>query len=82
MLQKPNQGEQYDPDVPLTAVGALFDRGDNFRSIVSFFPNGRLLVSRSHIANPQVLSFIEEVKLYGFETVSVEPVDIGVIATT
>lgn len=82
MLQKPTQSEQYDPDVPLTSVGGLFDRGDNFRSIVSFFPTGRLLVSRSHIANPQVLSFIEEVKLYGFDTVTVEPVDIGVIATT
>lgn len=70
-----------DPDVPLTAEGGIFDRGDNFRSIVAFYADGRLLVSKSHISNPQVISFIEEVKLDGFETIKLEAVDIGVIAT-
>ena len=69
-----------DPDTPLTIEGGMFDRGDNFRSIVAFFSDGRLVVSKSHVSNPQVISFIEEVKLHGFDNVVVEAVDIGVIA--
>lgn len=76
-----NRTLTQDPDVPLTAEGGLFDRGDNFRAIVAFYPDGRLMISKSHIANPQVISFIEEVKLHGFDNVVVEAVDIGVIST-
>lgn len=82
MLFQSPRNASVDPDIPLTAEGGLFDRGDNFRAIVSFYPDGRLLVSKSHIANPQVLSFIEEVRLHGFDNVQVEPVEIGVIAGT
>lgn len=80
MLLKPLRNEIIDPDVPLTAEGGIFDRGENFRSIVAFYADGRLLVSKSHLANPQVISFIEEVKLDGFEDSKLEAVDIGVIA--
>lgn len=82
MLLKPIRNGSVDPDVPLTAEGGPFDRGDNFRAIVALYADGRLLVSKSHLNNPQVLSFIEEVKLDGFETLQIEPVDIGVIATS
>lgn len=78
---KPLRTTTWDPDTPLTIEGGPFDRGDNFRALVAFYADGRLLVSKSHIANPQVISFIEEVRLAGFENVNVQPVDIGVIAT-
>jgi type II secretory ATPase GspE/PulE/Tfp pilus assembly ATPase PilB-like protein len=70
-----------DPDTPLTIEGGLFDRGDNFRSILAFFSDGRMVVSKSHVSNPQVISFLEEVKLHGYDNVYIEPVDIGVIAS-
>ncbi|MDB5478869.1 MAG: Secretion system protein, partial [Alphaproteobacteria bacterium] len=80
MLMRTSRNGPIDPDIPLTAEGGIFDRGDNFRSIVAFYSDGRLLASKSHIANPQVISFIEEVKLDGFDDVRVEAVDIGAIA--
>jgi general secretion pathway protein E len=81
MFLKPLRNAAADPDIPLTAEGGPFDRGDNFRAIVALYPDGRLLVSRSHINNPQIISFIEEIKLDGFDAVDLQPVDIGVIST-
>jgi general secretion pathway protein E len=81
MIFKPLRNDIIDPDVPLTAEGGIFDRGDNFRSIVAFYGDGRLMVSKSHVNNPQVISFIEEVKLDGYDALQIEAVDISVIAT-
>lgn len=75
-LRKPN----FDPDHPLTAEGGPFDRGDNFRAIVAFYADGRLMVSKSHVNNPQVISFMEEIRLGGYTNAVLQPVDIGVIA--
>jgi type II secretory ATPase GspE/PulE/Tfp pilus assembly ATPase PilB-like protein len=80
MLLKPLRNAPNDPDLPLTAEGGPFDRGDNFRAIVAFYADGRFLVSRSHVNNPQIISFIEEIKLDGFENIEVQPVDIGIIS--
>jgi hypothetical protein len=58
-MLKPLRGGIDDPDTPLTIEGGPFDRGDNFRSIVAFFSDGRLVVSKSHIYNPHNIYFIE-----------------------
>ncbi len=70
----------WDPDMPLTAEGGPMDRGEWFRAVVALYQDGRFLVSKSHLSNPQIISFIEEAKLDGFETLDIQPVDIGVIA--
>lgn len=81
MALRSSRNTNEDPDLPLTAEGGLFDRGENFRAILALFPDGRLMVSKSHLSNPQVISFIEEIKLDGFDELKIDPVDIGVIAT-
>lgn len=81
MLFQPLRNTASNPDIPLTAEGGMFDRGENFRAIVAFYADGRFLVSKSHVNNPQVLSFIEEIKLDGFDAIEIKPVDIGIIST-
>lgn len=80
MLLKSLRNTPWDPDIPLTASGGPFDRGENLRSIAALYQDGRLLVSKSHVSNPQIVSFIEELRFDGFDAIQVQPVDIGVIA--
>ena len=70
----------WDSDVPLTAEGGSMDRGEAFRAIAAFYQDGRFLVSKSHLSNPQVISFIEEIRLEGLENIDIQPVDISAIA--
>jgi type II secretory ATPase GspE/PulE/Tfp pilus assembly ATPase PilB-like protein len=71
----------WDPEVPLTAEGGPMDQGEAFRSIAALYQDGRLMVSKSHVNNPQIISFIEEIKLDGFEEIVLHPVDIGAISS-
>ncbi len=67
------------PDIPLTIEGGVLDRGHQIRSIAAYFSDGRLMVSKSHMNNPQILSFIEEIKIEGFPEPEIEAVDISSI---
>ncbi len=68
-------------DIPLTVEGGPMDRGQQIRSIAAYFIDGRLMVSKSHMNNPQILSFIEEIKMEGYEDPQIEAVDISSITT-
>lgn len=70
------QSRDWNPDVPLTAPGGPLDQGDDLRSIAAFYSDGRLLVSKSHVTSPAIISFIEELRLEGYDNVGVQPVDI------
>lgn len=80
MIFKSLRNVPWDPEVPLTAEGGPMDQGETFRSIAALYQDGRFLVSKSHVRNPQIISFIEEIKLDGFETIDIRPVDIGTVA--
>lgn len=69
----------WNPRNPLTAAGGPMDRGENFRQIAALFSDGRLLVSKSHAANPQVLSIAAEAKLLELPDPRIELVDINKI---
>ncbi len=62
---------------PLTAEGGPLDRGDSFRQIAALFPDGRLLVSKSHAGNPQVLSLAAEARLLDMPDPEIRLVDIN-----
>lgn len=66
----------WDPNIPVTAEGGPLDRGEQLRQISALFADGRLLVSKSHINNPLVLSLIAEARLSDYPELKVEPVDI------
>jgi hypothetical protein len=80
MIFKSLRNVPWDPEVPLTAEGGPMDQGETFRAIAALYQDGRFLVSKSHVRNPQIISFIEEIKLDGFETIDIRPVDIGTVA--
>lgn len=69
----------WNPRYPLTAAGGPMDRGENFRQIAALFVDGRLLVSKSHAGNPQVLSLAAEAKLLNLPDPHIELVDINKI---
>ncbi len=69
----------WNPRNPLTAANGPMDRGENFRQIAALFSDGRLLVSKSHAANPQVLSIAAEAKLLELPDPRIELVDINKI---
>lgn len=71
----------WSADVPLTIEGGPLDRGKQIRSIAAYFQDGRLLVSKSHMNNPQIMSFIQEIELEGYPEPQVEAVDISSITT-
>ena len=73
------QSRDWSPDIPLTAPDGPLDQGDDLRSIAAFFMDGRLLVSKSHVNSPAIISFTEELSLEGYENVVVQPVDITTI---
>ncbi len=76
-LFQPNQSDIWDPSLPITAEGGILDRGDQLRQIAALFLDGRLLVSKSHINNPLVLTLIEEAKVNDLPELKIEPVDIS-----
>jgi general secretion pathway protein E len=65
-------------NVPLTAEGGVFDRGDQVRSIAVLYGDGRLLVSKSHITSPIIFSLKAEAEISGLD-VTIEAVDLSVI---
>lgn len=67
----------WNPARPLTAVGGPLDRGDGFRQIAAYYPDGRMIVSKSHASNPQVLSFIAEVKMMDLPDPQIEQADMN-----
>ncbi len=71
--------EKWDPALPLTMEGGPFDRGPGLRSIAAFYSDGRMLVSKSHLNNPEILSLAAEAEMEGYPAAQVEPVDISVI---
>lgn len=66
----------WDPNIPVTAEGGPLDRGEQVRQIAALFSDGRLLVSKSHVNNPLVLSLIAEARLSDYPDLAIEPVDI------
>lgn len=71
--------ETWDNEIPLTIEGGPLDRGEGVRSIAAYFADGRFLISKSHLNNPQILSFIAEIRLTDYPAPQIEPVDIGQI---
>lgn len=63
--------------MPVTAEGGPLDRGEQLRQIAALYQDGRLVVSKSHTNNPQVLSLITEARISGINDVRVEGVDIN-----
>lgn len=66
----------WDPKMPLTAEGGVFDRGPSLRQIAAYFEDGRFFVSKSHQNNPQVLSLLKEIKVSDYPNPQIEGVDI------
>lgn len=71
-----NRDQEWDPNIPMTAEGGPFDRGNGLRQLAAFFADGRFFVSKSHTNNPLVLSLMSEVRLSGYPDIRIEPVDI------
>lgn len=67
----------WDAALPVTAEGGPMDRGEQLRQIAALFADGRLVVSKSHLNNPQVLSLITEARISGITDVRIEGVDIN-----
>lgn len=67
----------WDETIPLTVDEGPFDRGEDLRSIAAYFADGRLLVSKSHLTNPQVLSLIAEINMTDYPDPIVKPVDLS-----
>lgn len=76
LFNKGQKKRAWDSEVPLTTEGAPFDRGEALRSIAAYYDDGRFIVSKSHLSNPQVLSFIAEVRLTDYPDPVIEAVDI------
>ncbi len=76
-LFQPRNTEVWDPSVPVTSENGPLDRGDQLRQIAALYSDGRLLVSKSHTNNPQVLSLIAEARLSDIGELKIEPVDIN-----
>lgn len=68
--------QDWNPKYPLTAQGGPLDRGNQLRQLAAFFADGTLMVSKSHLNNPQVLSLIAEAKINGYSEPKIEAVDI------
>ncbi len=70
----------WDPAKPITAEGGPLDRGSAFREIAALYPNGRFVVSRSHMLDANVQSLLAEVRLLGIRVLPPEPVDLVDVA--
>ena len=66
----------WDSKYPLTTEGGPLDRGSHLRQLAAFFADGTLMVSKSHLNNPQVLSLIAEAKINGYPEPKIKAVDI------
>ncbi len=82
LFSRSNAKQLWDPEIPVTAQDGPLDRGNGLRDIAALFSDGRLLVSKSHINSPPVLSLIEEARLEGYENITIDPVDISTINET
>lgn len=69
--------KQWDPAMPITSEGGPLDRGEQLRQIAALYSDGRLVVSKSHLNNPQVLSLAAEARISGISDVQIDPVDIN-----
>ena len=69
--------DEWDPKVPLTVEDGPLDRGQRLRNVAAYFPDGRLVVSKSHQNTPMVLSLLAEIKMLGYPAPKIEPSDIN-----
>ena len=77
LLSGNKKKQEWNPEIPLTVDGGPFDRGETLRSISAYYIDGRLIVSKYHLTNPQILSLVAEIKLTDFPDAIIEPVDIS-----
>ena len=76
-LSLSNSKDQWNREIPLTAPGGPLDRGSTLREVAALFSDGRLLVSKSYVNSPQILSLINEAKLEGYDDPEIIPVDMS-----
>lgn len=74
--QTNKKGSAWDVATPVTADGGPMDRGEQLRQIAALYADGKLLVSKSHMNNPLVLSLMTEARISGYPNLQIEPVDI------
>ncbi len=77
LFESKSGGKQWDMSMPITAEGGPLDRGEQLRQIAALYQDGRLVVSKSHLNNPQVLSLVTEARISGIPDVVIEGVDIN-----
>lgn len=69
--------EDWDETRPLTSLGGPLDRGEQLRTLVAYYADGRFIVSKSHQNNPAVLSLLAEIRLLGLTAPKIEATDIN-----
>lgn len=67
----------WNPEIPLTQDGGPLDRGNQVRTLLAYFADGRFVVSKSHQNHPDVLSLLAEIRLLGLEKPKIIPQDIN-----
>ncbi len=77
LFDKKQEAKEWDARLPITSEGGPLDRGEQLRQIAALYQDGRLVVSKSHTTNPQVLSLVMEARILGIHDVRMEGVDIN-----
>ena len=76
MSDRDRKLREWDPERPLTDEGGPYDRGPELRALAALYADGRLVVSKSHTTNPQILSLKAEAELEGID-VTIDPVELA-----
>lgn len=76
LLETKKKANEWKSELPITSEGGPLDRGEQLRQIAALYDDGRLVVSKSHLQNPQVLSLMAEARISGVPDIQVESVDI------
>lgn len=73
---------EWPTDVPMTIESGPLDRGEGLRQICSYYKDGRMLVSKTHAGNPQILSLMAEIRLMGYPDPNIDYVDMNKVQSS